>query len=332
MDRQLRDVDREARADRHDVLDPGRRDDVLDRACVGDRRPAHELEDGACPPEKWSRRREPPISGSTTATKSPLAEGQPAWRAASLVSASRLTETRITLTACNPSSSLTRPTRAAYAFPRSGSLSPGTRDVTPPRSTGHIQELAAHGIPAPASVPELYVLTSDLLQVAPTVFTTGHMTSGEAEPVLIRTDTGALYVGIGSDHTDRQVEKTSILASKQACPKVLGRHVWPFHAVAEVWDDLELSSRAGASGSDYQRGTVERSVALTTCSRWSHAMSPSLRARSCCSWGRSRCSTASSSSPIASPRVFATHMRVVSSAVSIRSSARAPARRRARWR
>jgi hypothetical protein len=120
----------------------------------------------------------------------------------------------------------------------------------------HIQELAAHGIPAPASVPELYVLTSDLLQVAPTVVTTGHMTSGEAEPVLIRTEAGALYVGIGSDHTDRQVEKTSILASKQACPKVLGGHVWPFHAVAEVWDDLELSSTAGASEGDYQRGTV----------------------------------------------------------------------------
>lgn len=118
----------------------------------------------------------------------------------------------------------------------------------------HIRELAAHGIPRPAEVPAFYELSSELLRVAPTDLDVGETTSGEAEPVLIRDSGGELYLGVGSDHTDRELERRSILESKRSCPKLVGPDVWRFEDAADEWDLLELSSTA--DGRPYQRGTL----------------------------------------------------------------------------
>ena len=118
----------------------------------------------------------------------------------------------------------------------------------------HIEELAAHGIPGPEQVPAFYDVPSDLLRVSPFELDVGETTSGEAEPVLIRDSSGELYVGVGSDHTDRELERRSILESKRACPKLLGPNVWRFEEVAAEWDLLELSSTAG--GRSYQCGRL----------------------------------------------------------------------------
>jgi hypothetical protein len=120
----------------------------------------------------------------------------------------------------------------------------------------HIAELAAHGVPAPEHVPSFYPAGRELVVLAPaTVEPSGPATSGEAEPVLIRAG-GELFVGVGSDHTDREIEKTSIPASKLACPKILGPEVWPLDAVIGHWDLLRLSSAIGADAARYQDGTV----------------------------------------------------------------------------
>jgi 4-hydroxyphenylacetate 3-monooxygenase len=120
----------------------------------------------------------------------------------------------------------------------------------------HIAELAAHGVPAPEHVPSFYPVGPELLVLAPTVLQpSGSSTSGEAEPVLIRAG-GELFVGVGSDHTDREVEKTSIPASKLACPKVLGTDVWPLASVIDDWDELRLASTVGADAQRYQDGSV----------------------------------------------------------------------------
>lgn len=118
----------------------------------------------------------------------------------------------------------------------------------------HIEELAAHGIPRPEQIPAFYDVPSDLLLVAPSELDVGDTTSGEAEPVLICDSSGDFYVGVGSDHTDRELERRSILESKRACPKLLGPNVWRFDEAAHEWDLLELSSTAG--GRLYQRGTL----------------------------------------------------------------------------
>src|ERR1700722_18749465 len=65
----------------------------------------------------------------------------------------------------------------------------------------HIEELAAIGIPPPASVPAFFELDPSLVTSDAVVTIFGSNTSGEAEPVLIRHH-GRHYLGVGSDHTD----------------------------------------------------------------------------------------------------------------------------------
>jgi 4-hydroxyphenylacetate 3-monooxygenase len=51
-----------------------------------------------------------------------------------------------------------------------------------------------------------------------------------------------LYVGVGSDHTERALEKTSIPWSKQVTPNVLAPVMWPFEAMRARWDDCVMRS------------------------------------------------------------------------------------------
>ncbi|KQZ01468.1 hypothetical protein ASD45_11870 [Pseudolabrys sp. Root1462] len=54
----------------------------------------------------------------------------------------------------------------------------------------------------------------------------GGDSSGEVEPVVLSFD-GAMWLGVGSDHTDRKLETLGIALSKQICGKVIGEDVWP---------------------------------------------------------------------------------------------------------
>lgn len=117
----------------------------------------------------------------------------------------------------------------------------------------HIDELAAHGVEPPPAVPMLWPLPAYLLAVAGDGLEVPFATScGEAEPVLIRTAAGELFVTVGSDQTDREVERASVLLSKLVCPKIVAAEAWPFAEVAAGWDGLRLRSLAG--GALYQDG------------------------------------------------------------------------------
>src|SRR5262249_50387651 len=50
------------------------------------------------------------------------------------------------------------------------------------------------------------------------------------------------YVTVGSDHTDRKTEASSIELSKLVCPKVLGSRAWLLAEVERHWDELVLRS------------------------------------------------------------------------------------------
>lgn len=102
----------------------------------------------------------------------------------------------------------------------------------------HIDELADEGIPPPLSVPTFYaegIAVEQTTQLAGV----GASSSGEVEPVLLLTPKGS-YVALGSDHTDRALERTDILRSKQACPKVVGDEVIASTDLWDRWDDLWL--------------------------------------------------------------------------------------------
>jgi len=83
-------------------------------------------------------------------------------------------------------------------------------------------------------------------------------TSGEVEYVLLVENEGKSYVGLGSDHTDRRLEETDIPRSKQICPNVLSRKVWPLEQVMDHWDDLVMRSKVVSSGREvlYQEGQL----------------------------------------------------------------------------
>src|SRR6202166_191607 len=68
----------------------------------------------------------------------------------------------------------------------------------------HIVELEAIGVARPRTVPCFYLLGANLLTTEERLDVTGSDSSGEVEFVLLSLEAG-LFVGVGSDHTDRKV-------------------------------------------------------------------------------------------------------------------------------
>lgn len=121
----------------------------------------------------------------------------------------------------------------------------------------HIKELEDVGVPRPSSVPCFYRVGVENFTTAEHLQFLGTASSGEVEFVLIGTDDGML-IGVGSDHTDREVETYSVPVSKQMCAKPVSPSVWRFDEVADHFDDLILRSWATENGEKklYQEGPV----------------------------------------------------------------------------
>src|SRR5918997_3616687 len=111
----------------------------------------------------------------------------------------------------------------------------------------HIAELAALGVRPPREVPLFYRVAASLLTTDDAVQVAGTGSTGEAEAVLLSLPEG-LFVGVGSDHTDRAAEAAGVTWAKQMCAKPIGPAVWPFAEVAPHWDRLGLSSRGERGG------------------------------------------------------------------------------------
>ena len=126
----------------------------------------------------------------------------------------------------------------------------------------HIAELAAIGVKRPRTVPCFYRLGANLLTTAGELDVVGEDSSGEVEFVLVSAP-DALYVGVGSDHTDRKVEAYGVTVSKQMCPKPIGPALWRFTDIENHWDRLLLRSHVTRGGKRllYQEGPVSRMLA-----------------------------------------------------------------------
>jgi hypothetical protein len=125
------------------------------------------------------------------------------------------------------------------------------------RVDAHVRELEAHGIPRPPRTPMFYQVAPSLLTAGDTISVAGQSTSGEVECLLVSRHDG-LWVGLGSDHTDRALERTDVAKSKQLCNKPVAPTLWRFSDVAPHWDRLALRSWINPSGGRqaYQDGTV----------------------------------------------------------------------------
>lgn len=117
----------------------------------------------------------------------------------------------------------------------------------------HIDELAHIGVEPPPRVPMFYELEADLLTTDASIDVAGDKTSGEVEPVLVFSR-GSLYLGVGSDHTDRELEIQSVAESKAAAPKPMGATVVPLASIEERWDEIVVTCRTDRQ--PYQHGRL----------------------------------------------------------------------------
>jgi hypothetical protein len=122
----------------------------------------------------------------------------------------------------------------------------------------HIKELEAIGVKRPKSVPIFYRVAYSLLTTADSIEVMADKSSGEVEFVLYSLDDG-LWVGLGSDHTDRKAETVGVTLSKQLCAKPVGGTLWRYHEVKPHWDKLTLRAFVPGDGGKrrlYQEGPV----------------------------------------------------------------------------
>jgi hypothetical protein len=112
----------------------------------------------------------------------------------------------------------------------------------------HIAELAALGVPGPSRIPTFYRLDPALLAgPVPEIQVLGEDTSGEVEAVLLSLADG-LWVGLGSDHTDRAMEAHGVALAKQLCRKPIAAGLWRFAEVSPHWDRLVLRAHIVEDG------------------------------------------------------------------------------------
>jgi len=103
----------------------------------------------------------------------------------------------------------------------------------------HIEELKKEGVPAPESTPTAYGMITQLLYFEDEIEVVSERTSGEAEYILLCSGE-EVYVGVGSDHTDRELESVSIIKSKQVCPNIMSDRLWRLKEIRGDWDEIVL--------------------------------------------------------------------------------------------
>jgi hypothetical protein len=121
----------------------------------------------------------------------------------------------------------------------------------------HIAELEQVGVRRPPTTPVYYRVSSSRVTLASEIQVAGGDSSGEVEFVIFKLGE-KLWIGVGSDHTDRKVEAYSITASKQMCDKPVAREIWLLDELVGHWDELALRSWAVEGGDRrlYQEGQV----------------------------------------------------------------------------
>jgi hypothetical protein len=121
----------------------------------------------------------------------------------------------------------------------------------------HIKELEALGVRRPKTVPVFYRVAASLLTADDSIEVMGNHSSGEVEFVLYALEDG-MWIGVGSDHTDRKAETIGVTLSKQMCAKPVGPRLWRYDEVAAHFERLMLRSFIGVGNARrlYQEGPV----------------------------------------------------------------------------
>ena len=150
---------------------------------------------------------------------------------------------------------------APRAFTARRLLIAGYTGRDPAAVEAHLVELEREGVPRPERTPWVFVANPQLLQTGGAVWAYDDRSSGEAEYALL-IDRDGVFMAIGSDHTDRGLERASIERSKQLYPRTLGAQVWSLDELLPRWDSLRLRSWTvdGEERAPYQDGTFAQLI------------------------------------------------------------------------
>jgi len=131
------------------------------------------------------------------------------------------------------------------------------RDVSAVKK--HMEELRKTGAAIGTEFPIFWPKTPDRLTTSDRFgVLSGSKTSGEVEYVLLL-DNDTIYITVGSDHTDRELQKTDLLSAKQIYYNVCSPTVWRYDDVKDQWDDLTMRSWVEEGGQRvlYQEGKLQ---------------------------------------------------------------------------
>lgn len=122
----------------------------------------------------------------------------------------------------------------------------------------HIKELEKNlGVPAPRRIPTIFQCGNYMLSQEKELTFVGEKSCGEVEYVIVLKD-GKIYIGVGSDHTDRDLEAASVPKAKQICAKPICPELWDYEEMKDHWDSIQLRSWQTLNGQEvpYQEGTL----------------------------------------------------------------------------
>ena len=126
------------------------------------------------------------------------------------------------------------------------------------RSGFSVEELRRLGVPAPSKTPTVYTVAPYLAltdEEPGTVEVKGFETSAEVEYVVLINE--EKYITVGSDHTDRWLEKISVERAKQVCPKMMGSTMWLYSDLKDHWDRIVIRSFVKDGSRElYQEGSL----------------------------------------------------------------------------
>ena len=147
--------------------------------------------------------------------------------------------------------------RLELEFPVARILDAGFTGKNREGAMKHVEELKAHGVAAPDRIPAYFAVTREMVTTDDEIEVLGDDTSGEVEVVFLFKE-DEVYIAVGSDHTDRELEKDSIPKSKVICAKVVSREVWKLADVKPHWERLKLQSWIDVDGKRtlYQEGSL----------------------------------------------------------------------------
>lgn len=122
-----------------------------------------------------------------------------------------------------------------------------------------VGQLEKENIKSPdySELPAVYPVSPSLLTQDGHITVHSRKTSGEVEFLLLKHD-GEYYVGLGSDHTDRDIESEDIQRSKASSPKPISPILWDYYDIKDHLDKVRMLSATSVDGNiyEYQEGTM----------------------------------------------------------------------------